>query len=34
MELVGKVFALEELLEDGAAVYDAGFLAPGSYRAM
>lgn len=34
MELVGKVWALEQLLEDGAAVYDAGFFAPGTYRAM
>lgn len=34
MELVGKIYALEELLNDGAAVYDTGFLSPGSYRAM
>lgn len=34
MELVGKIYCLEQLLEDGAAVYDAGFLAPGSYRIM
>jgi len=34
MELCGKIFALEELLNDGAAVYDTGFLSPGSYRAM
>jgi len=34
MELVGKVFCLQELLEDSSAVYDSGFLAPGTYRAM
>ena len=34
MELVGKVFCLQELLEDSSPVYDSGFLAPGSYRAM
>jgi len=34
MELAGKVWALEQLLEDGAAVYDSGFFAPGTYRAM
>ena len=34
MELVGKIYCLQELLEDSAAVYDSGFLAPGSLRAM
>jgi len=34
MDLVAKVYCLEQLLEDGAAVYDTGFLAPGSYRAL
>ena len=34
MELIGKIYCLQELLEDGAAVYDTGFLAPGSFRAM
>ncbi len=34
MELVGKIWALEELCEDGAAAYDSGYLAPGTYRAM
>ena len=34
MELVGKVCCLQELLEDSVAVYDSGFLAPGSLRAM
>ena len=34
MELVAKVYALEQLLDDGAAVYDSGFFAPGTYRMM
>lgn len=34
MELAGRIWALEELLEDGAAVYDSGFFAPGTYRIM
>ena len=34
LELVAKVFCLEQLLEDGATVYDTGFFAPGSYRTM
>lgn len=34
LELLGRVWALEELLEDGAAVYDCGFFAPGTYRKM
>ena len=34
MDLVGRVFCLQELAEDSAAVYDSGFLAPGSLRAM
>ena len=34
MELMGKIYCLQELIEDGAAVYDTGFLAPGCFRAM
>ena len=34
MQLVGKIFCLEQLLDDGAAAYDTGFLAPGTYRTM
>ena len=34
MELIGKVFCLQELLEDSAPVYDSGFLSIGTYRAM
>lgn len=34
MELIGKIYCLEELLNDGAAVYDTGFLAPGCFRVM
>ena len=34
MDLVAKILCLELLLEDGVAVYDTGFLAPGSFRAM
>jgi len=34
MELVGRVWCLEQLLEDGAAAYDTGFLAPGTYRTL
>ena len=34
LELLGKIYCLQELLEDGAAVFDTGFLAPGCYRAM
>ena len=34
MDLVGKIYALEQLLEDGAACYDTGYLAPGTYRTM
>ena len=34
MELVGKIYCLEELLGDGAAVYDSGFFSPGTYRTM
>jgi len=34
LELVGRVYCLEQLLEDGASVYDTGFLAPGTYRTM
>lgn len=28
------MYCLQELLEDSSAVYDSGFLAPGTYRAM
>lgn len=34
LELIAKVYCLEQLLEDGAAVFDTGFFAPGSYRTM
>jgi len=34
LELSGRIWALEELLEDGSACYDSGFFAPGTYRAM
>jgi len=34
LELSGKIWALEELLENGQAVYDSGFFAPGTYRTM
>ena len=34
MELVGKIYCLDELLGDGAAVYDSGFFSPGTYRTM
>ena len=34
LDLVGRIWALEELLEDGSAVYDSGFFAPGTYRSM
>ena len=34
MDLIGKIYCLQELLEDGTAVYDTGFLAPGCFRAM
>jgi len=34
MELVGKVYCLQELLEDCSAVYDSGFFSPGCLRAM
>jgi|ERR1719237_694973 len=34
MELVCKVYCLNLLLKDGAAVYDTGFFAPGIYRTM
>ena len=34
MDLLGKIYCLEELLKDGAAVYDTGFLAPGCFREM
>jgi len=34
LDLAGRIWALEELLEDGSAVYDSGFFAPGTYRAM
>lgn len=34
MELLAKISALDELLSDTAAVYDTGFLAPGSLQAM
>ena len=34
MELIGKIYCLDELLQDGAAVYDTGFFSPGSYRTM
>ena len=34
MDLIGKIYCLQELLEEGAAVYDTGFLSPGCYRAM
>lgn len=30
LETLGKIFALDELLSDTAAVYDTGFFAPGS----
>ena len=32
MDLVGKVFILQELLEDGSALFDSGFIASGSFR--
>ena len=34
MELVGKVFCLQELLEDCSPCYDSGFLVPGCLRFM
>jgi len=34
MDLVGKVFILQELLEDGSALFDSGFVASGSFRNM
>ena len=34
MDLIGRIFCLNELIADGAAVYDSGFLAPGSFRNM
>lgn len=34
MELVGRTYALFELLDDSSSAYDSGFLAPGSLRAM
>ena len=34
LDLVGKIYCLELMLEDGSALYDSGFLAPGSHRAM
>ncbi len=34
MELLGKIYCLEQLLEDSAAVYDSGFFAPGTFRTM
>ena len=34
LELAGKIWALEELLENGSACYDSGFFAPGTYRLM
>ena len=34
LDLVGKVFCLQELLACGAGVFDSGFCAPGSLRAM
>ena len=34
MELVGKIFILQELLEDGSALFDSGFVAKGSFRNM
>ena len=34
LDLLGKIYCLQELLEDGAAVYDTGFLSPGCFRAI
>lgn len=34
LELVQKIFALDQLIEDGAAAFDCGFFAPGSLNAM
>ena len=34
LDLVGRTWALQDLLDDGVAVFDSGFVAAGSLRAM